>query len=136
MTSNLARGRVFAAASLRIAASLGQSAWAQSGPALTKPRSTGVARIGFSNEFPFAVRGPDGNVSGVEYDLPVMAFTRLGVVKVKPVATDFRGLIPGLSAGRFDIIVAGPHKSSINLICTKPPSELLSKQRCLPWIST
>ena len=79
---------------------------AQGAPTLDRLRRAGV-KIGFPNEFPFAFRNPDGQVAGVEYDIARAVFAQLGVSAIEPVVTDFRSLIPGLQAGRFDVIVAG-----------------------------
>ncbi|WP_428267700.1 ectoine/hydroxyectoine ABC transporter substrate-binding protein EhuB [Haliangium sp.] len=71
-------------------------------------REAGVVRVGFANEAPYAYRDEDsGDLTG---EAPVIArkvFERMGVPKVEGVLTEFGSLIPGLKAGRFDIIAAG-----------------------------
>jgi polar amino acid transport system substrate-binding protein len=85
---------------------LGRTGRAQGAGGLAKLRNDG-ARIGFANEFPFSVRNPDGSVGGVEFDIARAVLEQLGVRRIEPVATEFRGLIPGLQAGRFDLLAAG-----------------------------
>ena len=83
-----------------------QIATAQGADTLGKLKQAGV-KIGFANEFPFAFRNPDGQVAGAEYDIARAVFGKLGITQIEPVVTEFRSLIPGLQAGRFDVIAAG-----------------------------
>jgi polar amino acid transport system substrate-binding protein len=73
---------------------------------LERRRRSGV-KIGFANEFPFAFRNPAGQVAGAEYEMARTVFAGLGVAQLEPIVTEFRSLIPGLQASRFDVIVAG-----------------------------
>ncbi|ABM57901.1 extracellular solute-binding protein, family 3 [Verminephrobacter eiseniae EF01-2] len=68
---------------------------------------TSEVRIGYANENPFAYTTPDGVVTGESPEIARKVFARLGVKKVDAVLTEWGALIPGLRAGRFDVIAAG-----------------------------
>jgi polar amino acid transport system substrate-binding protein len=75
---------------------------------LERIKRTGVVRVGFANEAPYAyVESESGDLTG---EAPVVArrvFRQLGVGQLEGVLTEFGSLIPGLKANRFDIIAAG-----------------------------
>lgn len=76
--------------------------------ALQRVQRKGVARLGFANEAPFAYR--DARTGELTGEAPAVArhvLQALGVRKVEGVLTEFGSLIPGLKAGRFDLIAAG-----------------------------
>lgn len=64
-------------------------------------------RIGFANEIPFAYPGPDGSPKGFVNAEVLGVLAKMGYDNIEPVQTDWGGLIPGLQAGRFDIITGG-----------------------------
>lgn len=74
---------------------------------LERVQRTGEIRIGYANEAPFAYTLPDGRVTGESPEIAKAVFKRMGVSKVNAVLTEWGGLIPGLMAGRFDVIAAG-----------------------------
>lgn len=74
---------------------------------LQRIERTGVVRIGYANEKPFAYTQPDGTVTGESPEIAKKIFAKLGVKKVDAVLTEWGSLIPGLQAGRFDVIAAG-----------------------------
>jgi polar amino acid transport system substrate-binding protein len=74
---------------------------------LERAKRTGEIRIGYANEAPFAYTLPDGRVTGESPEIAKMVFDKMGIRKVSPVLTEWGGLIPGLLAGRFDVIAAG-----------------------------
>jgi len=77
-------------------------------PTLDRMRKRGVARIGFANEAPYAYLDPDtGRLTGEAPEVARAILGRLGVERVEGVLTEFGALIPGLQAGRFDLIAAG-----------------------------
>lgn len=67
----------------------------------------GVVRVGFANENPYAFAQPDGTLSGEAVEVARSVFTALGIDEMQGVLTTFGSLIPGLQAGRFDVITAG-----------------------------
>jgi polar amino acid transport system substrate-binding protein len=78
------------------------------GNALQRVQRKGVARLGFANEAPFAYRdAKSGELTGEAPAVARRVLAALGVRKVEGVLTEFGALIPGLKAGRFDLIAAG-----------------------------
>lgn len=75
--------------------------------ALERIKREGVVRMAFTNESPFSFKQPDDSLAGVDYDVALLIFKRLGVNKVDGIATKFGSLIPGLKAGQFDVVGAG-----------------------------
>lgn len=74
---------------------------------LERVQQTGTVRIGYANEAPFAYTTLDGKITGESPEIARVIFAKLGVEKVKGVLTEWGSLIPGLRAGRFDVIAAG-----------------------------
>lgn len=76
--------------------------------ALAKIRRTGAVTIGIANEAPYGYLDTErGVVTGEAPELARLVFRRMGIDQVAVVTTDFGSLIPGLQAGRFDVIAAG-----------------------------
>lgn len=86
---------------------IAQASSAQAETTLQRIQRTGVVRIGYANEKPFAYTQPDGTVTGESPEIAKKIFAKLGVKKVDAVLTEWGSLIPGLQAGRFDVIAAG-----------------------------
>lgn len=75
---------------------------------LERIERTGVVRVGYANEAPYAYLDPaTGEVTGEAPEVARAALEGLGVREVEGVLTEFGSLIPGLAAGRFDMIAAG-----------------------------
>ncbi|MFW5943407.1 MAG: ectoine/hydroxyectoine ABC transporter substrate-binding protein EhuB [bacterium] len=74
---------------------------------LERARREGVIRVGFANENPYAFAQPDGTLSGEAVEVARAVFQELGIEEMEGVLTQFGSLIPGLQAGRFDVITAG-----------------------------
>ncbi len=74
---------------------------------LDKIKESGSVRIGYANETPFAYTALDGSVTGESPEIVRKVFERMGIEKIEPVLTEWGSLIPGLRAGRFDLIAAG-----------------------------
>src|SRR5439155_12307803 len=53
----------------------------------------------------YAFLGPDGKAAGMNAEIVIAIFKRIGVNEVRPVLTEWASLIPGLKAGRFDVAV-------------------------------
>jgi polar amino acid transport system substrate-binding protein len=65
-------------------------------------------RVGIANEPPFGyVDSALGRVTGEAPEIARAVLARLGAPEMEVIATEFRSLIPGLRAGRFDVIAAG-----------------------------
>lgn len=75
---------------------------------LERIKSDGKVRIGYANEAPYAYKDTaSGRLTGEAPEIARVILKDLGVNEVEGVLTEFGSLIPGLQAGRFDIIAAG-----------------------------
>lgn len=74
---------------------------------LERARREGIIRVGFANENPYAYAQPDGTLTGEAVEVARAVFQELGIPEMEGVLTQFGSLIPGLEAGRFDVITAG-----------------------------
>lgn len=77
-----------------------------SGSTLEKAKQEKKITVGFANEKPYAYK-EDGKVTGEAVEIAREIFKKQGIDEIEPVLTDFGSLIPGLKAGRFDVITAG-----------------------------
>lgn len=77
-------------------------------PTLQRVRAEKTIRVGYANEAPFAYQDPEnGNLTGEAPEVARAVLQGLGDIRVEGVLTEFGSLIPGLQAGRFDMIAAG-----------------------------
>lgn len=83
----------------------GHQAQAQS--LLERARAAEPISIGYSNEAPFAFQGEGGKLDGFVNVVGLAVLERMGAGNVEGVLTEWGSLIPGLQAGRFDLITAG-----------------------------
>jgi polar amino acid transport system substrate-binding protein len=74
---------------------------------LEKAKKQGYIRVGFANEAPYGYATPDGKLTGESPEVVKAVMQKIGVKQVDGVLTEFGSLIPGLLAGRFDVIAAG-----------------------------
>lgn len=86
---------------------LGFGAIANAGPLMDRIAKNEPIRIGFANEIPFAYPAEDGSPKGFVNAYTLGVLKKMGYENIEPVQTDWGGLIPGLQAGRFDIITGG-----------------------------
>lgn len=71
-------------------------------------RAAGKIKVGYANEAPYAfLRSDEDQVTGEAVETARVILKRMGIDQVEGVLTEFGSLIPGLQAGRFDIIAAG-----------------------------
>jgi polar amino acid transport system substrate-binding protein len=82
---------------------------------LERIKRTGEIRIGYANETPFAYTQPDGKVTGESPEIVNIVAAKIGAKKINAVLTEWGGLIPGLQAGRFDVIAAGMYVTPARL---------------------
>lgn len=86
---------------------LGSVAAAQAQSTLERVKEQGYIRVGFANEAPYGYATPDGKLTGESPEVVKAVLAKMGITQVDGVLTEFGSLIPGLQAGRFDIIAAG-----------------------------
>ncbi|HXH04238.1 MAG TPA: ectoine/hydroxyectoine ABC transporter substrate-binding protein EhuB [Candidatus Competibacteraceae bacterium] len=96
-----------AAVALVALTSAGVATGALAETTLERAKKAGYVRIGFANEAPFGYATPDGKLTGEAPEVAKAVLKRMGINEVDGVLTEFGSLIPGLKAGRFDIIAAG-----------------------------
>jgi polar amino acid transport system substrate-binding protein len=103
------RSLLLSAAGLGATAGLivGGSGLAFAETALERAKAQGFIRVGFANEAPFGYATPDGKLTGEAPEVAKAVLAKIGIPQVDGVLTEFGSLIPGLKAGRFDIIAAG-----------------------------
>ena len=88
-------------------ATVAVAASAQAQTTLEKAKEQGFIRVGFANEAPYGYATPDGKLTGESPEVVKAVLAKMGIAQVDGVLTEFGSLIPGLQAGRFDIIAAG-----------------------------
>lgn len=75
---------------------------------LERIRQTGVIKVGYANEAPYAyLDNENGRLTGEAPEIIRALMKDLGAERIDGVLTEFGSLIPGLKAGRFDVIAAG-----------------------------
>lgn len=74
---------------------------------LEELKGQGFARVAIANEPPFTAVAADGKVSGAAPDVAREVFKRLGVDDIVASISEYGAMIPGLQAGRHDVITAG-----------------------------
>lgn len=86
----------------------GEGAGGSEETTLQRIQEAGTVRIGFANEEPYGyVDTATGEVTGEAPEIAKRILADLGVEQIEPVVTEFGSLIPGLKAGRFDVVAAG-----------------------------
>ncbi|GLR54553.1 ectoine/hydroxyectoine ABC transporter substrate-binding protein EhuB [Shinella yambaruensis] len=95
-----------AGASALVAIAVASPATADDGK-LEELKGQGFARVAIANEPPFTAVAADGKVSGAAPDVAREVFKRLGVGDIVASISEYGAMIPGLQAGRHDVITAG-----------------------------
>lgn len=74
---------------------------------LEDARERGSLRASFVNEVPFGYIGRDGQATGEAPEIARVILERIGIDRLEGRLTEWPSLIPGLDAGRWDVIAAG-----------------------------
>lgn len=75
---------------------------------LERIQREGVVKVGYANEAPYAYMDSEQQrLTGEAPEILRKVMSDLGVNEIEGVLTEFGSLIPGLKAGRFDVIAAG-----------------------------
>lgn len=80
---------------------------AQAQSLLERIKAGDTIRLGFSNEIPWAYPGDNNAPLGFVNAMAIDILEKLGTTKIEPIVTEWGALIPGLQAGRFDIVTGG-----------------------------
>src|ERR671919_429881 len=101
---------------------------------LERVKAQGFIRVGFANEAPFGYATPDGKLTGEAPEVAKAVLAKIGIPQVDGVLTEFGSLIPGLKAGRFDIIAAGMfvNPARCNEIAFSEPSYGIGQAMLVP----
>jgi polar amino acid transport system substrate-binding protein len=67
----------------------------------------GYLEVGIANEPPYGYEDENGVATGEAPEVAREVLSRLGIPEIRSTVVDFGALIPGLTAGRFDMIAAG-----------------------------
>ncbi|HEY9568743.1 MAG TPA: ectoine/hydroxyectoine ABC transporter substrate-binding protein EhuB [Thalassobaculum sp.] len=100
-------GLIAGIAGIAAIATVGGATVAHAETTLEKAKAAGFIRVGFANEAPYGYATPDGKLTGESPEVVKAVLKKMGIAEVDGVLTEFGALIPGLKAGRFDIIAAG-----------------------------
>jgi polar amino acid transport system substrate-binding protein len=73
---------------------------------LNQIRKNGQIRIAVANEIPYGYIDLNGHAKGAGPDVAAHVMKQLGIKKIDWISTNFGSLIPGLKAGRFDMVAA------------------------------
>ncbi|SFA91486.1 polar amino acid transport system substrate-binding protein [Amycolatopsis marina] len=79
----------------------------EEGDTLATGREQGFLQVGVANEPPYTEITASGEVTGVEPDVLRAVLKRLGIPEIEGVITPYDQMIPGLKAGRWDVVAAG-----------------------------
>ncbi|MER8656200.1 MULTISPECIES: ectoine/hydroxyectoine ABC transporter substrate-binding protein EhuB [unclassified Mesorhizobium] len=88
-------------------AGLAGSFAAHAGPLEDRVKAGEPIRIGFTNGPIYAFLDDKGQPKGFVNTIALDVLKSMGITKIDPVPTEWSGMIPGLQAGRYDIITGG-----------------------------
>lgn len=75
---------------------------------LDELKEKGTVTIGFANEAPYAYQDAEtGELKGAAVEIATKVFHNMGIENVKGQIAEWNQLIPGVKAGKFDVITAG-----------------------------
>jgi polar amino acid transport system substrate-binding protein len=95
------------AAGVPLIAGCGGSSSSDSKNTLAAAKKAGTINVGFANEAPYDFATASGDLTGEAPTVARYIMKQLGVASITGVLTEFESLIPGLEAGRFDMVAAG-----------------------------
>ncbi len=74
---------------------------------LARLKEQGYARVAIANEPPWTAVNSDGTVTGAAPEVARAVMAKLGVPELVATVSEYGAMIPGLQAGRFDVVTAG-----------------------------
>ena len=86
---------------------LGTAASAIAGPLTDRIEAGEPIRIGFSNVPIWGYPDENGEAKGFVNEIAIGILAEMGITNIETNVTDWAGLIPGLQAGRYDLITGG-----------------------------
>ncbi len=95
--------------SLAVAAALGSclsAAIPAGAETLADARAEGMMKVGMINEPPYSFMTLSGEAKGIGPEVVEAVLHKLGITEIEWIVTPFNALIPGLNAGRWDVVAA------------------------------
>lgn len=91
-----------------VAAAVSVLAWVPAAGAADLPqiREAGTLRVAVANEIPYGYVDPMGQAKGVGPETIAHIARELGIDRIEWSTTEFGALIPGIQAGRYDVVAA------------------------------
>lgn len=77
------------------------------GLSVVDAQKQGYVRVAIANEPPYTQVNSDGTVTGAEPDVLRAVMKTMDVDEIEGVTTPYESMVPGLNAGRWDVIAAG-----------------------------
>lgn len=74
---------------------------------LARAQREGYVTVGFAQERPYAYQDENGELTGEAVEVARSILSKLGIEELRGELTEFGSLIPGLNAGRYDMVTAG-----------------------------
>lgn len=74
-----------------------------------RAQRTGTITIGFANARPYAYMDDNGELAGEAVEVGRAILAKYGITNIEGVLTEFDALLPGLVAGRYDVVMAGQY---------------------------
>src|SRR5699024_11002020 len=74
---------------------------------LDELREACVVDVVVAVDKPYGYENEDGELTGASVDTAIAVFNELGIYEVEGHLADYRQLVPGLGAGKFDAITSG-----------------------------
>lgn len=91
---------------LAVTSALGVANEAAAQTTLERVKRDGYVRVGFPNQVPYAYATEKGVLTGADAEVAKLVTAAMGIKEMDGVLTEFASLVPGLKAGRFDIVLA------------------------------
>lgn len=85
----------------------GDGASGGAGKTVEQAQKDGYLRVAIANEPPYTQVNTDGTVTGAEPDILRAVLKTMEVDDIEGVTTPYESMIPGLNAGRWDVVAAG-----------------------------
>lgn len=85
----------------------GGGADGETGTTVEQAQQDGYLRVAIANEPPYTQVNTDGTVTGAEPDILRAVLQTMGIDDIEGVTTPYESMIPGLNAGRWDVVAAG-----------------------------
>ncbi|MBK0421912.1 ectoine/hydroxyectoine ABC transporter substrate-binding protein EhuB [Leucobacter sp. CSA2] len=77
------------------------------GKTVAQAKKDGYLRVAIANEPPYTQVNADGTVTGAEPDVLHAVLKTMDIPEIEGVTTPYESMIPGLNAGRWDVVAAG-----------------------------